>query len=59
MAVQRVNVTLDPDLLEEFKKYAVKKGIGISPFLAAKMQEFIAEEQEFEEYKEKKRKGTL
>ncbi|MDU2292268.1 CopG family transcriptional regulator [Clostridioides difficile] len=59
MAVQRVNITLDPELLEEFKKYASKKGVSISPFVAAKMKEFIEEEKEFEEYKEKKKKGLL
>lgn len=59
MAVKRLNVTVDPELLEEFYKYACKKGISISPFLQAKMREFIEEKKEFEEYKERKRKGTL
>jgi len=59
MTVQRLNVTVDPELLEEFYKYACKKGITISPFLQAKMKEFIEEEKEFEEYKQRKRKGTL
>lgn len=59
MAVKRLNVTLDPELLEEFYKYADKKGITISPFLQAKMKEFIEEEKEFEQFKEMKRKGTL
>ena len=59
MAVKRLNVTVDPELLEEFYKYADKKGITISPFLQAKMKEFIEEEKEFEQFKEMKRKGTL
>lgn len=59
MAVKRLNVTVDPELLEEFYKYADKKGITVSPFLQAKMREFIQEEKEFEEYKEMKKKGTL
>lgn len=59
MAVRRVNVTVEPELYDEFYKYACKKGISISPFLQAKMKEFIEEEKEFEEYKEKKRKGFL
>ncbi|WP_368263422.1 hypothetical protein [Clostridium disporicum] len=59
MAVRRVNVTVDPELYDEFYKYACRKGISISPFLQAKMKEFIEEEKEFEEYKEKKRKGLL
>lgn len=59
MAVKRLNVTVDPELLEEFYKYADKKGITVSPFLQAKMKEFIEEEKEFEKFKEMKRKGTL
>lgn len=59
MAVKRLNVTVDPELLEEFYEYADKKGISISPFLQAKMREFIQEEKEFAEFKEMKRNGTL
>lgn len=59
MAVRRVNVTVEPELYDEFYKYAERKGISISPFLQAKMREFIEEEKEFEEFKERKRKGTL
>lgn len=59
MAVKRINVTVEPELYEEFCKYACKKGISVSPFLQAKMREFIEEEKEFEEFKERKRKGTL
>lgn len=59
MAVKRLNVTVEPELLEEFYKYADKKGITVSPFLQAKMKEFIEEEKEFEKFKEMKRKGTL
>lgn len=59
MAVKRLNVTVDPELLEEFYKYADKKGITVSPFLQAKMKEFIEEEKEFEKFKEMKKKGTL
>ncbi len=59
MAVRRVNVTMEPELYDEFYKYACKKGISLSPFLQAKMREFIEEEKEFQEFKELKRKGTL
>lgn len=59
MAVQRVNITVDPKLLEEFYSYATKKGITISPFVSAKMKEFIEEEKEFEEFKNLKKKGAL
>ncbi|MEN8075313.1 hypothetical protein ABFP60_00040 [Clostridioides difficile] len=43
----------------QFKKYASKKGVLISLFVATKMKEFIEEEKEFEEYKEKKKKGAF
>lgn len=59
MAVRRVNVTMEPELYDEFYVYACKKGISLSPFLQAKMREFIEEEKEFQEFKERKRKGTL
>lgn len=59
MAVRRVNITMDPELHDEFYKYACRKGISLSPFVQAKIREFIEEEKEFEEYKEKKRKGLL
>lgn len=59
MVVQRINITMDPELFAEFNKYAQKRGISISPFVQAKIREFIEEEKEFEEFKERKRKGTL
>ena len=51
MALKRVNVTMQEELYEEFYKYACRKGISLSPFLQAKMREFIEEEKEFEEFK--------
>lgn len=59
MAVQRINITMEPELFAEFNKYAQKRGISISPFVQAKIREFIEEEKEFQEFKERKRKGTL
>ena len=59
MAVKRLNVTVDPELLEEFYEYADRKGLSVSPFLQAKMREFIAEEKEFIEFKEMKKNGNL
>jgi len=48
VARQAVNITLDPDVYEEFCKYAGKKGIRVSPWVNAKMEEFIEEEREAE-----------
>lgn len=44
MARQAVNITLVPEVYEEFCKYAGKKGIRVSPWVNAKMEEFIEEE---------------
>jgi len=48
LARKAVNITLDPDVYEEFCKYAGKKGIRVSPWVNAKMEEFIEEEREAE-----------
>ncbi|MDY2737110.1 hypothetical protein [Intestinibacter sp.] len=45
--------------MTNFINMLVGKGISISPFLQAKMQEFIKEEKEFEEYKKLKKEGKL
>ena len=50
-----LNISVKPEIVEEFKKYAEKKGILISPFVAAKMKEFIEEEKALEELKNNKR----
>lgn len=47
----RINITLPPEVLTEFKKYGERKGIMISPFVAAKMREFIEEEKAIEKLK--------
>jgi metal-responsive CopG/Arc/MetJ family transcriptional regulator len=51
----RINITLPPDVLEEFKKYGERKGVMISPFVAAKMKEFIEEEKAIEKLKSEKK----
>lgn len=45
----RQNITLDPEVYEEFCKYAGKKGIKISTWVNIKMVEFIEEEKMIEE----------
>ena len=54
MTLKRINVTMPEELYDEFYKYACRKGISISPFLQVKMQEFIEEEKEFEQFKKLK-----
>jgi hypothetical protein len=53
-AVRRQNISVDPEVFEEFCKYAGKKGIKISTWVSIKMQEFIEEEKLLEELKKKK-----
>ena len=46
-----LNISIKPEIVEEFRKYAEKKGVLISPWVAAKMKEFIEEEKALEEMK--------
>lgn len=55
MAVKRVNMTLDPEIFEEFCKYAGPKGIKISTWVTAKMKEFVEDEKLLEEIKKSKK----
>lgn len=45
LASKRYNITLDPEVYDEFCKYAGKKGIKVSTWIGVKMREFIEEEQ--------------
>lgn len=54
-AMSRHNISLEPDVYEEFCKYAGKKGIKVSTWVNIKMKEFIEEEKMIEEYRKKKR----
>lgn len=53
-AVRRQNMTIDPEVFEEFCKYAGRKGIKISTWVTQKMREFVEEEKMLEELKNKK-----
>lgn len=57
---KKFNITLDPDVLDEFCKYSSKYGTSISSWIEVKMQEFIEEEKEIEEIRKQIRakKGT-
>ena len=55
MVVKRVNITVDPETLDEFYRLAAKKGIKFSTWVQVKMEEFIEEEKMIEEYRMKKR----
>jgi diketogulonate reductase-like aldo/keto reductase len=54
LAVTRHNITLEPEVYEEFCKYAGKKGIKVSTWVNLKMKEFIEEEQMIEEIRKKR-----
>ena len=57
---KKLNITLDPDTLDEFCNYASKYGTSISSWIEVKMKEFIEEEKEIEEIRKQIRakKGT-
>jgi hypothetical protein len=56
LAKKRQNITLDPDVLEEFCNCAGRKGVKISTWINLKMKEFIEEEKAIEEMKKKRSK---
>lgn len=60
MAKKKLNITLDPDIFEEFCTYAARYGTSISSWIEVKMKEFIEEEKEIEEVRKeiRARKGT-
>jgi hypothetical protein len=55
MAVKRQNITLDPEVLEEFCNYAGPMGIKISTWINAKMKEFVDDQKLLEEIKRNKK----
>jgi len=55
LAVHRQNITLDPEVFEEFCKYAGPKGIKISTWISAKMREFVEDEKLLEEIKKNRK----
>ena len=48
MTRKSLNITIEPGVYEEFCTYAGLKGIRVSPWVNAKMKEFIEEEREAE-----------
>lgn len=56
MATSRHNITLDPEVYEEFCKYAGKKGIKISTWINQRMKDFIEEEKLLEEMRKSRSK---
>ncbi|MHB8075116.1 hypothetical protein [Desulfosporosinus fructosivorans] len=57
LARKSLNITIEPGIYEEFCDYAGKKGIRVSPWVNAKMKEFIEEEREAEAEKTKNKKS--
>jgi antitoxin component of RelBE/YafQ-DinJ toxin-antitoxin module len=56
LAKERVNITVDPEVLDEFYRYAAKKGIKFSTWVQVKMEEFIEEEKQIEEWRMQKKR---
>jgi len=55
MTRKAVNLTIDPLIYADFCKYAEKLGVRVSPWVAAKMREFIEDEKGKEELKKARR----
>lgn len=45
MAVVKINITVDPDVLETFRAIAEEKGIKLSPWINQQMKKFVEEEE--------------
>lgn len=55
MVSKRINITVDPEVYDEFCKYAGKKGIKVSTWVNVQMENFVEEEKMIEEYRKEKR----
>ncbi len=55
MVTSRHNITLDPEVYEEFCRIASKKGMKVSTWINQQMINFIEEEKMLEEYRKKKK----
>jgi hypothetical protein len=54
LVTSRHNITLDPEVYEEFCRYAGKKGIKNSTWINQQMKNFIEEEKMIEEIRKKR-----
>ncbi|EOR24974.1 hypothetical protein A499_06480 [Niallia nealsonii AAU1] len=54
MASKKYSITLDPNVYDEFCRFAGKKGIKVSTWIGVKMKEFIEEEKIIEEYRKQR-----
>lgn len=50
-----LNVSIKPELKDEWDKYAGRLGIKFSTWISVKMEEFIEEQTELEELRKNKR----
>lgn len=55
MAVKRQNMSIDPQVYEDFVKYSEKKAIKVSTWVTLKMREFVEEEKFLEEMRKNKK----
>lgn len=51
MAVKRQNMSIDPQVYEDFIKYSEPKGIKVSTWVSMRMKEFVEDEKLLEEIK--------
>jgi sugar phosphate isomerase/epimerase len=55
-AMSRHNISLEPEVYEEFCKYAAKHGIKVSTWINQQMKEFIEDQKELERIKEERKR---
>ena len=53
-AMKRQNISIEPEVYEEYCKYAGKKGIKFSTWVNQQMKNFIEEEKMLEEMRKKR-----
>lgn len=55
--MSRHNITLEPDVYEEFCRYAAKNGIKVSTWVNQQMKEFIEDQKTLEEIKAQRKRS--
>lgn len=55
-AMKRQNISIEPEVYEQFCKYASRHGIKLSTWINAQMKEFIEDQKLLDELKEQKKR---
>lgn len=55
--MKRQNISIEPEVYEQFCKYASRHGIKLSTWINAQMKEFIEDQKLLDELKEQKKRS--